>query len=175
MKADLSQNEQVTLMKPLGLPGLRFHHFGLAVSNPDQAFLMLYTMGYAAGMQVFDPLQRVNLAMRHHPAMPDVEVIWPGDEPSPIDKMVKRTGSMIYHMCYQCPDPGAVVAALEEAGLDTLEVSPPTPAVLFEGKEVSFYTVDGFGLIELLRCPTEATQRPSSDQAALEATVGSAG
>ncbi len=140
-------------MMKLGLPGLQFHHFGLAVSSPDQAFLMLKTMGYVEGAQAFDPLQRVNLAMRHHPTMPDVEVIWPGNEPSPIDKMVKRTGSMIYHICYQCPDPDAVVAALEEAGLETLVVSPPTPAVLFEGSEVSFYNIDSFGLIELLRRP----------------------
>jgi hypothetical protein len=30
-------------------------------------------------------------------------------------------------------------------------VSPPTPALLFGGREVSFYTISGIGLIELLR------------------------
>ncbi len=133
------------------LPGLAFHHFGLAVSAPEEAFRYLAALGYAEGNSAFDPLQRVNLAMRHHPTMPDVEVIWPGDGPSPIDKMVKRTGSMIYHLCYACPDPEAAIAALDATGLQTMLVSPPTPAVLFGGREVSFYTVSGFGLIELLR------------------------
>lgn len=134
-----------------GLPGLEFHHFGLAVSKPQEAFRYLQALGYSEGNAVFDPLQRVNLAMRHHPAMPDVEVIWPGDEPSPIDKLVKQSGTMIYHLCYACPEPEALIAALEAAGIDTMSVSPPTPAVLFDGREVSFHMVSGFGVIELLR------------------------
>ncbi len=134
-----------------GLPGLEFHHFGLAVSEPQEAFRYLQALGYSEGNAVFDTLQRVNLAMRHHPAMPDVEVIWPGDEPSPIDKLVKQSGTMIYHLCYACPEPEAVIAALEAAGIDTMPVSPPTPAVLFGGREVSFHMVSGFGLVELLR------------------------
>lgn len=136
---------------PDGLADLAFHHFGLAVGAPQEAFDYLRALGYRDGNQVFDALQRVNLAMRHHPAMPDVEVIWPGAEPSPIDKLVKRMGTLVYHLCYECADPAAVVAALEAAGIETMQVSPPTPAVLFGGREVSFHTVSGFGLIELLR------------------------
>ncbi len=138
-------------MTPATLSGLAFHHFGLAVSAPDEAFLYLRALGYTEGNSVFDPLQGVNLAMRHHAAMPDVEVIWPGDGPSPIDEMVKRMGPMVYHLCYACAQPEAAIAALEAEGLDTMLVSPPTPAVLFGGREVSFYTVSGFGLVEFLK------------------------
>jgi hypothetical protein len=133
-----------------GLSGLAFHHFGLAVSAPEAAFLYLAALGYTEGNSAFDPLQKVNLAMRHHALMPDVEVIWPGDDPSPIDNLVKRTGSMIYHLCYTCPDPAAAIAALEAAGIETVVVSPPTPAILFGGREVSFHQISGFGLIEIL-------------------------
>lgn len=140
-----------------GIDGLRFHHFGLAVQEPEPAFLYLRTLGYREGRQVFDPLQRVNLAMRHHATMPDVEVIWPGNEPSPIDRLVKRMGSLIYHVCYECTGPDSALAALEAAGLEVVPVSPPTPAVLFGGREVSFYTISGIGLVELLRTEPEAT------------------
>ena len=133
-----------------GLRGLTFHHFGLAVTDPADAFATLRALGYSEGNMVFDPIQRVNLAMRHHLAMPDVEVIWPGDGPSPIDKMVKRMGTMIYHLCYACPDPEAAIAGLTEAGLSVVQVSAPAPAILFGGQQVSFYSVSGFGLIELL-------------------------
>jgi hypothetical protein len=57
---------------------------------------------------------------------------------------------MIYHLCYTCPDPAAAIAALEAAGLETVVVSPPTPAILFGGREVSFHHISGFGLIEIL-------------------------
>jgi len=150
----------------IGIDGLQFHHFGLAVQVPDLAFLYLRTLGYSEGRQVFDPLQRVNLAMRHHTTMPDVEVIWPGDEPSPIDRLVKRMGTLIYHMCYECSEPDVALVALEAAGLDVVPVTPPTPAVLFGGCEVSFYTISGIGLVELLRteparCPDQIPLEPA--------------
>ena len=134
--------------------GLRFHHFGLAVAEPEPAFRYLEALGYTEGAVVFDPNQRVNLAMRHHAVMPDVEVIWPGDGPSPIDKMLRRNGSMVYHLCYEVADPEAAILAMEQAGLEVAQVSLPTPAPLFGGREVSFYSVAGFGLIELLGDPS---------------------
>ena len=143
-------------MIPAGIAGLHFHHFGLVVGEPEDAFGYLRALGYTEGNCVFDPLQRVNLAMRHHAAMPDVEVIWPGAEASPIDTLVKGGRTGIYHVCYACPDPDAAVAALEAAGCFTIEVSPPTPALLFGGQKVSFHQVTGVGLIELLNTADSA-------------------
>ncbi len=129
--------------------GFRFHHLGLAVPGPAQAFRFLETLGYTEGVQTFDPLQNVNLAMRHHAAMPDVEVIWPGDGPSPIDQMIKR-GNMIYHMCFETDDAAGSLAAMEAAGHHVLSLGDARPARLFGGVPVSFHRVDGFGLIEFI-------------------------
>lgn len=132
------------------LANLAFHHFGLAVASPFDPFRFLASLGYTMGDTAFDPLQQVNLAMRHHPTMPDVEVIWPGDGPSPIDKFIKKTGTMIYHLCYASSDADAALAALSAAGVEILTIVPPTPAVLFGGRYVSFHHISGFGLIEIL-------------------------
>jgi hypothetical protein len=129
--------------------GLTFHHLGLAVPTPEAAFVFLAALGYQPGDQVFDPLQNVNLAMRHHAALPDVEVIWPGSGPSPIDQMIKR-GNMIYHMCFATDDAAASVAAMEADGLRVLSLGEPKPARLFGGVPVSFHRVDQVGLIELI-------------------------
>jgi len=133
--------------------GLSFHHLGLGVPAPQAAFRYLEALGYTVGNAVFDPLQRVNLAMRHHVVMPDVEVIWPGDAPSPLDRLLRKNGSMIYHVCYEAASPEAAVAAMEDAGVEFTQVSPPQPALLFGGREVSFYSLADIGLIELLRAP----------------------
>ena len=130
--------------------GLDFHHFGLAVRSPEAAFRYLSDLGYRAGNHCYDPLQKVNLAMRHHDNMPDVEVIWPGQEPSPIDQMLKRSDSMIYHLCYTSENVDASIAALELAGLEVLPLGVAQPAVLFDGLEVSFYSVTGVGVIEII-------------------------
>jgi hypothetical protein len=132
----------------LGL-GLRFHHFGLAVPAPEDAFRFLDALGYSDGAATFDPLQNVNVAMRHHPAMPDVEVVWPAEGRSPIDQLVRR-GHMVYHLCFISNDPPTSRNAMMALGLDVLEVGPPTPIRLVGSVPVSFHTVDRFGLIELI-------------------------
>ncbi len=135
---------------PASPVGLKFHHFGLAVREPGSAFRYLKALGYTEGMAIFDPLQRVNVAMRYHDNMPDVEIIWPGAGPSPIDNLIKLNGSMIYHLCYTTDDPDAALAGLAAAGLDVLPIGVPQPAVLFGGREVSFYSVNQVTLIELI-------------------------
>jgi len=130
--------------------GLKFHHFGLAVHTPAEAFAYLAALGYREGAVEFDPLQGVNVAMRHHAEMPDVEVIWPGEGPSPIDRMIKGRDSLIYHLCYSAPDAAASLAAIEAAGLQLYTVSEARPAVLFGGLAVSFHAIGGVGVIELI-------------------------
>jgi hypothetical protein len=130
--------------------GVRFHHCGLAVRSPEHSFRYLAALGYTEGAVEYDPLQRVNVAMRHHAEMPDVEVIWPGDGPSPIDRFIKGQDSMIYHLCYTTADAAATIVSLERAGLQVCAVSEPRPAVLFGGLDVSFHLVEGIGLIELI-------------------------
>lgn len=130
--------------------GLTFHHLGLAVKKPDAAGAYLGALGYREGRRVFDPAQHVNLAMYHHTSMPDVEVIWPGEGPSPVDNILKRADGRIYHLCYTAADPPRAVAAMVAQGFDVADVAAPEPAPLFDGKKVSFHSVAGFGLIEII-------------------------
>jgi hypothetical protein len=131
--------------------GLEFHHFGLAVPQPEAAFRLLTAMGYGVGPVVFDPLQMVRLAMCRHPQMPDVEVVSPSDAASPIDRVLRRNGPLFYHVCYVTPEIDAALTAIEREGFNLIMVSEPKPAILFGGREVAFCSVDGFGLIELLQ------------------------
>jgi hypothetical protein len=131
--------------------GLNFHHFGLAVRDPDDAFHYLQSLGYTVSSTVYDPLQRVNLALCCHPEMPRVEVVWPGEDPSPIDKMIQRHSGLVYHLCYTAESPERAVTAIAQAGLNIVAASMPKEAVLFGGQEVSFFFVENVGLIEIIR------------------------
>jgi hypothetical protein len=134
--------------------GLTFHHLGLAVKAPDQSTQFLGALGYVADSPVYDPAQKVNLRMFRSPAMPDIELIWPGAEPSPISNIVLKYGSAIYHACYTCHDRAGMLGRMKDLGLKVVELAPPTPAVLFGGKTVSFYSVPGFGIIEIIDVPS---------------------
>lgn len=139
--------------------GLTFHHLGLAVARPDGAERFLAALGYAVGARIRDDVQRVNLAMATHAAMPSVEVIWPTEIEGPLTSLLRLQAEIAYHIAYECDEIEGTVTAIKSAGYRVIPVSPPQPAILFAGRLVSFQRVGGFGLIELV----ERTLRPETD------------
>lgn len=129
---------------------LRFHHHGLAVREDTDALNFLALLGYDCGPLVYDPVQNVRLRLCSHLAMPTVEIVMAGEGLGPLDAILRRQDQLLYHTCYEVDDRAGVLDALEQADLRVFEVLGPTPAILFGGRKVSFHTVMGLGLIELL-------------------------
>ncbi len=137
--------------------GLSFHHMGLAVSRDDQAIIFLEGMGYCAGDKVYDPEQNVHLRLCTAADKPAIELIMPGVGEGPLDPILKRYNELVYHTCYEVGNLNKALSAMETAGLRIVPVAASRPAILFEGRNVSFYKVMGFGFIELLeRCHTNS-------------------
>ena len=132
--------------------GLTFHHLGLAAKDPEAAAEFLLGLGYAAGDTVYDPLQNVHLRMCEHARMPAVEIISPGKGEGPLDKMLAAHKSgLVYHMCFSAENLAQSLEKLEsDENVRLFAVSPPKPAILFGGKRVSFYLIEGTGLIEII-------------------------
>jgi methylmalonyl-CoA/ethylmalonyl-CoA epimerase len=133
--------------------GLTFHHLGLAVPRPDPAILFVEGLGYECGAEVYDPLQNVLLMMCTHPSFPAVEIIAPkgAEDKGPVSELTRKNHfGLIYHSCFETADLAATLAAWEEKGMRAVCISEPKPAVLFNGRKVSFYMVKGAGLVELL-------------------------
>jgi hypothetical protein len=149
--------------------GLAFHHLGLAVREPSHARVLLEGLGYRIETPVFDAEQNVNIVMAIHQQMPDIEIIWSAGSLGPLDRMLEKHASgIVYHVCYVAEDLAASLASLAAAGLKAFCVSPPTGAVLFGGNRVSFYTVKGIGLIEII----EGTPGDPVAEPALLAALG---
>jgi len=149
----MTLSAQNVLGTPPGLvdsAGLSFHHFGLAVSRPEPAASFLRAIGYEIGEFLFDPLQNVHLTLCTHPVMPTVEIIHPGAGPGPLDRVLSVRDGLIYHLCYTVDNVTDTIEKLERADMLLFEVTPPKPAILFGGKLVSFYVIDGFGLVEFI-------------------------
>lgn len=130
---------------------LKFHHFGLAARDPEQAANFVRLSGYSCGVPVFDPLQNVFLRWCEKPGEPAVEIVSPTGVDGPLANILASQATSFYHLCYETEsDSRSVVESLRESGLRVIVVASSKPAVMFEGKKVSFYIVHGFGLIELL-------------------------
>jgi methylmalonyl-CoA/ethylmalonyl-CoA epimerase len=136
----------------LAFPDFCFHHFGLASKNPEFAATFFRSLGYETSDLVHDPLQKVDLIMCKHPSMPAVEIISPGGVEGPLDRMLaKHANGLIYHLCYITGDLERALSFMEtDLGLRVMCLSEPKPAILFGGKAVSFYEVDGIGMVEII-------------------------
>jgi hypothetical protein len=132
------------------LSGLKFHHFGLAVRSDRTAVEFLTALGYVCGPTVYDSEQNARLRMCDKPGEPSIEIITTGEGDGPLTHILKRYDQLFYHSCYEVDDRDAALAAIDGAGLRSIETSSPRPAILFEGRLVSFHTIPGYGLIELL-------------------------
>jgi methylmalonyl-CoA/ethylmalonyl-CoA epimerase len=131
--------------------GLEFHHLGLAVAHPDKAARFVAGLGYTLGPPIYDPLQKVNLIMCLSPGGPAIEIISSSGEAGPLDGILKNRTELLYHLGFTARDLEASLQAIKEDGNQILCVSPPKEAVLFAFKQVSFYYVSGFGLIEIIQ------------------------
>ena len=131
--------------------GLEFHHLGLAVRQTQDGVTFLKALGYTIGGLVVDPEQNAQLIMCTHETMPAVEIIAPTGSPGPVDRQVARhSNGVVYHVCYTTRDLALSLQRMTNAGLRPLCVSPPKPAMLFNGLRVSFYNILGVGLIEII-------------------------
>ena len=135
--------------------GLEFHHLGLAVRRPDDAKAFLGVLGYELGEPIYDPEQNANLIFcRHRGRMPDIEIIYPAKDKSPVDNVInRRPDGLVYHLCYVTDDVAAWLRRMEQADIRAVCIIPPVPAVLFAGRLVSFYNVVGVGLCEVIEDP----------------------
>lgn len=128
---------------------IRFHHYGLAVSDFSAALKFHTNLGYTCGKSVVDNLQKVELIMCDMDGFPSVELVKPINDESPINNYLKKNPEIIYHVCYEVDDATTDVKKLFSENR-AICVSKPKPAILFNNRNVSFYYIKNVGLVEIL-------------------------
>ncbi len=127
-----------------------FHHVGVAVKNLETAVEQFASLFGATRESeiIHDPAQGVRLQFVNLGSL-RIEFLEPAATPSPLDSLLKR-GIGMYQVCHEVRDLDAELARLRAGGA-TL-VSPPKPAVAFDGRRVAFVSCQGM-IIELLEAP----------------------
>ena len=127
---------------------INFHHFGLAVKKFENAVKFYKNLGYYCSKEVYDEFQNVNLIFCEKNNHPSIELIKPVNKNSPITNYLKISNEIIYHTCYEVFDD----FNFERLFFNNraICVSEPKPAILFNNNLVSFYYVQGVGIIEIL-------------------------
>lgn len=132
-------------------PALVFHHLGLLSSHPETTADRLKALGYRVEESIVDPLQDVSLRMAiAGDGSPSVEIITPLRFDSPLGRQLKTRDNSVYHLCYLAPGFDEAEMILGGDSGRVFLVSEPKEAVLFGGKRVAFYFVEGLGLVEVI-------------------------
>jgi len=134
------------------LPVRTLHHIGFVVQSIADV-----AEGFAAsisaiydGRIIHDPIQRVHVTFLRHTSAhttPLVELIAPASPDSPVQSLAAKGGGL-HHLCYEVRSLGECLDAHRSS--EDLIVSPPRPAVAFQGREIAWVFTKQKLLIEYL-------------------------
>ena len=131
--------------------GLSLHHVGIVVANiAEQRGFYVDHLGYRERTPVIhDPVQTAYVQFFSIPGSDHcLELVAPDGENSKLT-YASRQGNSLNHLCYACGEVGSAFDDLWSAGC--YRISPPTPAVAFEGRPVAWLMSKDRLLIELVQ------------------------
>jgi len=127
----------------------RLHHVGFVVASIDASVeRMSRSLALRWHGEVFaDPIQRVKVTFLGEENTPQVELVEPDAEDSPVGAFLKRGGGL-HHLCYEIADLDVQLRAVRESG--AIVVRQPAPAVAFAGRRIAWVYTREKLLIEYL-------------------------
>ncbi|OXB00998.1 lactoylglutathione lyase [Flavobacterium plurextorum] len=128
---------------------MKVHHYGIATKSIEKSIKSFLSLGYSPSSEIiFDPLQGVNLLFLKNENDHLIELVEPGQEDNPVSKILSKSGTSIYHICYEIDDINSKIEELKKKRF--ISIIPPTPAIAFNGRKICFLYNPTLGLIELL-------------------------
>lgn len=131
-------------------------HVGVAVSTLGPTTELLSALfGYKVVSGPFDdPIQKVtvNFLAKSAEDVAEIELIAPLAQDSPIRSMLAKDGGGAYHLCFETSDIDAALAHAKSNGC--IVVSPPVPAVAFQGRRIAWIYTRSRQLFELVEAAT---------------------
>lgn len=127
---------------------MRIHHIGYAVKNIDEAFKLFKVLGFEkVNEKVVDEERKVEiLFVKNNEYL--VELIEPYRNNSPIDNILKNSGSTPYHICYESKDILKDIEMLKSEGFVLISELSEAPAI--NNQKVCFLYNRKVGIIEIL-------------------------
>ncbi len=127
------------------LKGLNVHHIGYLVKNINKAGEMFSLLGFEVASELtYDEYRQINIQFMQKDGYM-IELVEPADKESVVGKLLKKSGSSPYHICYEVEDLEAVTACLRKKSFVLWEEPHPAPAI--EGRDVVFLYSSRIGLI----------------------------
>lgn len=137
---------------------LNFHHVGFVV--PDIAATVegfVRSLGATwDGCVYADPNQKVKVTfLITRPGDPQIELVEPVGEDSPVLRFLREKGSGLHHVCYEVEDLEQSMTEMRTRG--AIIARRPKPAVAFHGRRIAWMLTAEKLLVELLEISKPST------------------
>lgn len=128
---------------------MQINHIGYAVKSISKAIENLAYLGFEFGDVIEDTDRNILIAFGKHSGYV-IELVSPisNDKESPIDGVIKKNGSTVYHICYESDNIKEDVKMLEKKQFKIIK--PLEPAIAFSGRQVVFLYNPIIGIIEIV-------------------------
>jgi len=127
---------------------LIFHHIGLATKNISLTRNCYQTLGFCATEVIIDPVQKVKVCFLRKDGHPPLELLKPLDAESPVNNILDKVGTSLYHICYETSDMEGAISFLRKNKF--LNIAKPVQAVALINRKIAFLYSKDAGLIELI-------------------------
>jgi methylmalonyl-CoA/ethylmalonyl-CoA epimerase len=127
---------------------MEFDHLGVATNNIRESIETFKKLGFTSGKVIYDEIQLVNICFLKMDSHPDIELIEPVNEKSPVRNILNKVGTTPYHICYRTKELLGEILTLKENGF--ILVVTPVNATAFDMRKICFLYSKNFGLLELV-------------------------
>lgn len=130
---------------------LRLHHVGFVVASIEHEMpgFLRSLLAQWDGRIFEDPQQRVKVAfLTTRPEDPQLELVEPAGENSPVFHFLRERGGGLHHTCYEVDALDEELASFRSRG--AIIAKRPKPAVAFDGRRIAWLLTPQKLLIELL-------------------------
>ncbi len=127
---------------------MKINHFGYAVNNIQKSIGDFKLLGYSIEeIEYKDNDRQVKIRFIEKDGI-KLELIEPMNDKSPVYDLLKKNGSIIYHICYETENFDKDIRTLIENKFVIVE--KPKKAIALGGKKVTFLYKKNMGLIEVV-------------------------
>ena len=128
---------------------MKFHHYGLLVSDIDTSIDRFKSFNYEMVIKDKDELQQAELSILENKHS-RIELVCPFADNESLNKLLRNKSDNGYHLCFEVQDIDLTCKELQKNKIVLYEFSKPKPAKIFQQRRVAFYYINGMGLIEFL-------------------------
>ena len=129
--------------------GLKFHHLGMATNDFKLSMNLLKKAGYKIDKIRLNKNYNVKNAICSSKNQPNIEIVSKVKGKSPIDNILKKSNSSIYHICYMTKNLKKTLAKLKKSKVQVIKITDSYLSP-FEGVDASFFFIKGMGIVEII-------------------------